>query len=76
MTKIESKVCGIPCIIAVHKFMAGSYSYAAGSDVDYYGASEWEILDRRGRPAPWLERKVTPTIASDIEAQINSVMGE
>jgi hypothetical protein len=23
------------------------------------GEGEWEILDRNGRPAPWLERKMT-----------------
>jgi hypothetical protein len=31
---------------------------------------EWEILDRRGRPAPWLERKVTAKEEASIEEAI------
>lgn len=35
--------------------------YTAPSDMDYYGYTEceYEVLDRRGRPASWLERKLT-----------------
>jgi hypothetical protein len=33
------------------------------SDWDYYGGwsgVEYQVYDRRGRPAPWLEKKITP----------------
>lgn len=74
IAEIETRVAGIPCIIGVTHFdsVDGSYSYNAASDVDYYGytESEWEVLDRRGRPAPWLSRKLTDKIEREIEREI------
>ena len=74
VTEFEHRVCGIPCIIEVTHFesVKGSYSYNAPSDMDYYGYTEceYEVLDRRGRPAPWLQRKVTDAIDSDIQEAI------
>lgn len=74
IAEIETRVAGIPCIIGVTHFdsVDGSYSYNAASDVDYYGytESEWEVLDRRGRPAPWLSRKLTDKIEREIEQEI------
>lgn len=71
MTIIQTRLAGIPCQIAVANFkrVKGSYSYNAPSDLDYYGYTDYdyEVLDRRGRPAPWLERKVS---ADDIEQKI------
>ena len=56
IAEIETRVAGIPCIIGVIEFesVAGSYSYYAASDWDYHGYTEtdWEVCDRRGRPAP------------------------
>ena len=42
------------------------------SDMDYYGYTECEfdILDRRGRPAPWLERKASDEDRQRIEQEI------
>jgi hypothetical protein len=80
ITKIESTVAGIPCLIGVTYFdcVQGSYSYNAPSDVDYYGYrdAEWEVLDRRGRPAAWLERKLTDDDCERIELKIATVMDE
>lgn len=68
---IQTRLAGIPCQIAVTNFkrINGSYSYDAPSDLDYYGFVEYDyqVLDRRGRPAPWLERKVS---ADNIEQKI------
>ena len=70
-TTIQTYLAGVPCQIAVSNFhrIKGSYSYNAPSDLDYYGYTDYdyEVLDRRGRPAPWLERKVS---ADDIEQKI------
>ena len=72
--EFESRVAGIPCIIGVTHYVRvkGSHSYNAASDMDYYGYTECDfvVLDRRGRPAPWLERKLTDSIQSDIEQEI------
>ena len=71
---MESTVAGIPCIIQIDRCMVvkGSYSYNAPSDHDYHGYSEIEftVCDRRGRPAPWLERKLTENDVDRIESEI------
>ncbi len=71
---IESRVAGIPCLIQIDRCMvvSGSYDYNAASDFDYYGYKEIEftVLDRKGYPAPWLERKLTDDDADRIENQI------
>lgn len=70
MTTIQTRLAGIPCQIAVSNFhsIKGSYSYNAPSDLDYYGFVEYDyqVLDRRGRPAAWLERKVSTDEIDDI----------
>lgn len=80
LAEIESKVAGIPCLIGVTEFSSvrGSYSYNAPSDMDYYGysESEWDVLDRRGRPAAWLERKLTNDDRQRIEQEIAEAMIE
>ncbi|MCX6840553.1 MAG: hypothetical protein NTX35_22445 [Verrucomicrobia bacterium] len=74
IAEIETRVAGIPCIIGVIEYSstAGSYSYNAASDWDYYGHTDcdWEVCDSRGRPAPWLARKVTDKITREIEQEI------
>lgn len=74
IAEIETRVAGIPCIIGVIEYSstAGSYSYNAASDWDYYGSTEcdWEVCDSRGRPAPWLARKLTSKIEAAIESEI------
>lgn len=74
IAEIESYVAGIPCIIGVTYFdsVKGSYDYNAASDMDYHGYTEceWVVCDRRGRPAPWLAKKLTSKIESEIEQDI------
>lgn len=80
IAEIESRVAGIPCLIGVSHFVCvrGSYSYNAASDWEYYGysESEWDVLDRRGRPAAWLERKLTDDDRQRIEQEISEAMTE
>jgi len=79
IAEIETRVAGIPCVVGVTSFtrVRGSSSRNAASDLDYHGysESEWVVCDRRGRPAPWLERKLTESesnrIESEIAAQLN-----
>lgn len=74
LAEIETRVAGIPCVIGVVDYIsvAGSYSQNADSDWDYHGYSEsdWVVLDSRGRPAPWLERKLTPALVDRVEQEI------
>ena len=74
LAEIESTVAGIPCIIGVTYFdsVRGSYSYHAASDLDYRGyiECEFDVLDRRGRKAAWLERKLSDDDTSRIEVEV------
>lgn len=74
IAEIETRVAGIPCLIGVISFnrVEGSYSYNAASDMDYYGytESEWEVCDRRGRKAQWLERKLNSRAITEIETEV------
>lgn len=74
IAKIESQIAGIPCVIGVTHYHAeqGSYSYNAASDLDYFGYTniDWEVCDRKGRLAPWLERKLTEADNERIEGEI------
>lgn len=74
IAEIETRVAGIPCIIGVIEYesTAGSYDYNAASDWDYHGYTEcdFEVCDRRGRPAPWLAKKLTSKIEAAIEQEI------
>lgn len=74
-TTIESRVAGIPCQIGIVSYLnvSGSYSYSAASDLDYYGYSELEfdVLDRKGYRAAWLERKLDDDDRGRIEYEIH-----
>lgn len=73
---IASKVSGIPCLIDVTHFnkVCGSFSREAASDMDYHGWTdiEFTVCDKRGKPAPWLERKMTDEEYQDICDQIEA----
>jgi hypothetical protein len=77
IAEIETTVAGIPCIIGVTEYSSVAGDSRADSDWDYYGYTEcdWQVLDRRGRPAPWLAKKLTSKIELAIEAQINGHFG-
>ena len=72
---IESKVAGIPCLIQIERCLVVKPYSRADSDWDYWGYTEIEfnVLDRNGRLAPWLERKLTAADTSRIETQILEV---
>lgn len=74
IAQIETRVAGIPCIVGVthYESVGGSYDYNAASDWDYngYTEAEWEVCDRRGRPAPWLAKKLSSGDESRIEEEI------
>ena len=65
MMRFESRIAGIPCLIEVrslevHRPYRGS-AHTCDSDTEYYGYTdcEFDVFDRRGRPADWLASKMT-----------------
>jgi len=76
IAQIETRVAGIPCLIGVIDYVSVPGDSRADSDWDYYGyvESDWQLLDRRGRPAAWLERKLTDQARSDVEQAIAKAM--
>ncbi|WP_289101034.1 hypothetical protein [uncultured Marinobacter sp.] len=64
MDTFESRVAGIPCQIEVTYYSEDRPMRVTGSgfgDADPPEPEEFEftVLDRKGYPAPWLERKLT-----------------
>lgn len=61
MRMIEARVCGIPALIRVdHYFAQAAFGRYCDSRDDCYGYEELEytVCDSRGRPAPWLDKKL------------------
>jgi hypothetical protein len=72
IAEIETNVAGIPCVVGVTRYNKVRGDARADSEMDYYGytESEYVVCDRRGRPAPWLERKVSEKDTDRIETAI------
>lgn len=71
---LEARIAGIPCLLEVTHYLPripGRYSGPPESCYPDEGAEvEFVVLDRRGRPAPWLERKLTASARDTLESQV------
>jgi hypothetical protein len=70
---MESTVAGIPCRIQVDRFhIQKPMGPRADSDWDCYGYTDidFTVCDRRGRPAPWLAKKLTDSDTQRINTEI------
>lgn len=72
-------ICGIPCvaeITSVHGRYIPAKIYADPDDCyeAQYPEVEWTVFDRKGYPAPWLEKKLTVEEAARIEADLIAEM--
>lgn len=78
IAEIESRVCGIPCIIGVTDYESYVPAYISGPPENCYpaegGSGDFVILDRRGRPAPWLERKMSAKDEQEVQEAIFNYM--
>ena len=74
IAEIETTVCGIPCIIGVTDYEGYVPAYISGAPENCYpaegGYGEYDILDRKGYKAAWLERKITSRVESEIQESI------
>jgi hypothetical protein len=69
-------VAGIPCFACVYdsSITAGYYPDGTGIFPDYH--FDYKIYDRKGYPAPWLERKMTKDDIYNVERAIQDAMDE
>lgn len=78
MTEFNSRVAGIPCVIRIQYAEPFTVGFISGPPERCYpdegGLLVWQVLDRRGRPAPWLERKLTPAELDRIDDQAWAVL--
>ena len=68
--KMEARIAGIPCQVKMtHCFVQPPLGPNCDSDLDCYGYAEveFDVLDRNGRPAPWLEKKLSEHECIEIE---------
>lgn len=74
LAEIETKVCGIPCIVGVIGYEDYKPAHISGRPEECYtaegGYGEYNILDRRGYRAKWLERKITSCVDDEIQESI------
>jgi len=70
---LPTHIQGIPCRVRVTRyFHQPAIGYWADSPDDCYGYTEIEfvVLDGRGRPAPWLEKRMFSEDRCAIEQEI------
>ena len=71
--EIKTRISGIPCIVTLDRmFVQKPLGPNCDSDWDCYGYTEikFTVCDRRGRPAPWLELKMSDKDRSRIENEL------
>lgn len=76
--KFDTHICGIPCVINVISYQPCVPAYISGPPERCYpaegGEAQWEVLDRSGRYARWLENKLTNADIERIESEIVNLM--
>lgn len=77
---METRISGIPCQIEVTSYYPGRPARLHGHP-DTWAPPEYEeisfqVLDRRGRPAPWLEAKLDDADRRRIERELTSHHGD
>ena len=76
----ETRIKGIPCILAVSYFhyqppWRGS-AHTCDSDWDYYGyiELEYDVLDRRGHLAEWLAKKIDDDLDTELRNELQQML--
>lgn len=75
----DTRVNGIPCKCEVLDYQpyipmritGPGFGDADPPEDEYF---EFQLLDRRGRPAPWLERYLSPDVEDELLAQYREVL--
>lgn len=72
MSDFATRVSGIPCTIKILRYESVPDNLNGHPDSWYEGweECEYQICDRNGQPAEWLERKATKADHAQIESEI------
>ena len=80
MPDLSTTAAGIPCRIRILSYTPADPGRLFGPPEHCWPPApeemEWELRDRRGYPAPWLERKLTQSERAAIEQEIADWMKE
>ena len=76
LDKIETRIAGIPCLIGVTSYGRPAYTAGAPERCDPGDCAEYDVLDMRGRPAPWLVQKMKMADITRILELIDAVNRE
>ena len=73
---IDHRLAGIPCLIGVRVCKKHPPKATADNPDDYYGYwdVDYDILDSKGKPAAWLDKKATKSDRDEIVSHIIEVM--
>lgn len=76
MLTFNHRIRNIPCKVHVTCFHQQPPDSRADNPDDYYGYCdiEYPILDRRGKPAEWLARKMDDHDKEELELHIKGLM--
>lgn len=73
MAEVPFNIAGIPCLLGVTEAVyVPADPYCDSSDWDFYGYSDisYDVLDRKGYRAEWLEKKATRADSAKAEEAI------
>ena len=76
LDKIETRISGIPCLIGVTSYGRPAYTAGAPENCDPGDCAEYDVLDMRGRPAPWIVQKMKMADDTRILELIDEVHSE
>jgi hypothetical protein len=80
MTTIQTTVAGIPCLARMTYYVPADPGRTYGPPEDCWppeqAVVDFDLLDRRGRAAPWLERKMTDEDFGRIEIELIEAVEE
>ena len=76
LDKIETRIAGIPCLIGVTSYGRPAYIAGAPENCAPGDCAEYDVLDMRGRPAPWLVQKMKMAEITRILELIDAVNRE
>ena len=73
---MDTRIAGIPAKIEVTSYYPGRPARLTGHPDTWYPPEyeelTFQVLDRRGRPAPWLERKLDEQDRRRIERELKT----